>query len=59
MKARLEQEIEKPVRINEASVNGQRVYRVQVGPVTEVEMADSIDLKLESMGIQNITIVIE
>lgn len=59
MKARLEQELNQPVRINKANVNGKLVHRVQVGPVIEVEMADSINLKLESLGIQNIKIVIE
>ena len=58
MKTRLEQ-LNKPVRINKADINGQLIYRVQIGPVTGVEMADSIDQKLESLGIQNIKIVIE
>ena len=59
MKARLEKALNKPVRIHKANINGQLIYRVQIGPVTGVEMADSIDQKLESLGIQNIKIVIE
>lgn len=59
MKARLERELKQPVRINKANVNGKRVYRVQVGPLIEVETADNIDLKLKSLGIEKITIVIE
>ena len=59
MKARLENEINNPVRINKASVNGSLVYRVQIGPIVEVEIADNIDLKLASMGIQNIKMIVE
>ena len=59
MKARLNASLENPVRISEASLGGSLVYRVQVGPLLKVEVADQVSLQLEDIGIINIKTVID
>jgi peptidoglycan lytic transglycosylase len=46
------------VEISEALVNGQTVYRVQIGPINNVETADRIVAKLGGKGINEHQIVV-
>ena len=46
------------VEISEALVNGQTVYRVQIGPINNVETADRIVAKLGEKGINEHQIVV-
>ena len=40
-----------PVQVIEAAVNGRRVSRVRVGPLTDVERADEVGARIEDMGL--------
>lgn len=46
------------VEINEALLNGQKVYRVQIGPINNVETADKIVAKLGEKGIDEHQIIV-
>ena len=59
MKSRLQASLNNPIRITELSTAGDVFYRVQVGPLAQVQVADTISLQLENMGIMNIKTVIE
>ncbi|MGD2117819.1 MAG: septal ring lytic transglycosylase RlpA family protein [Chromatiales bacterium] len=56
---RLQQHLENPVRISQVTQNNSPLYRVQVGPLRYVELADAVSLKLETMGLANLKIVID
>jgi rare lipoprotein A len=58
-KTRLTNDLNRPVRINEAFTQGDTFYRVQVGPLVEVQIADQVSLQLENLGIFNIKTVID
>ena len=59
LQTKLSTSLGKPVRLSETSVNNTIFYRVQVGPVLQVEIADDISLSLEKLGISNLKAVIE
>jgi rare lipoprotein A len=59
MQSRLQQSLDNPIRITEFKSPVDVLYRVQVGPLGRVDVADTISLKLENMGITNIKTVIE
>jgi rare lipoprotein A len=45
--------------ISEAFVDGRTLYRVRVGPIDDVEIADSLVARLGALGVQDHTIVTE
>ncbi len=49
---------DKLVEVNEAVVNGKPVYRVQIGPIYNIDMADDIVAKLGGYGITEHHIVV-
>ncbi len=59
MRSRLSESLNNPIRITEFNASGDVLYRVQVGPLNQVQVADTISLQLENMGITNIRTVIE
>lgn len=59
LQTRLQQQLEKAVRISQVNQNNTILYRVQVGPLQHVEVADAVSLKLETMGLANLKIVID
>lgn len=59
LKSRLANDLKRPVRISEAFTQGDTFYRVQVGPLVEVTIADQVSLQLENLGILNIKTVID
>jgi peptidoglycan lytic transglycosylase len=46
------------VKISQAIVEGQTLYRVRIGPLTDIDHSDSITNKLESYGISEHRIVV-
>ena len=59
LKSRLANNLKQPVRISETFTQGDTFYRVQVGPLIEVQIADQVSLQLENLGILNIKTVID
>lgn len=59
LKSRLSSDLNRPVRISEIFTQGDTFYRVQVGPLVEVKIADQVSLQLENLGIYNIKTVID
>jgi rare lipoprotein A len=59
MKSRLIASLDKQVRIKEVLKNGDTFYRVQIGPLIEVQVADQVSNQLENLGIINIKTVID
>lgn len=59
LKTRLTADLNRPVRISEAFTRGDTFYRVQVGPLVEVQIADKVSVQLENLGIFNIKTVID
>lgn len=59
MKSRLESTLDNPIRITELTTSDDIIYRVQVGPLPQVQLADTVSLQLENMGIKNLRTVIE
>ena len=59
LKTRLTADLNRPVRINEVFTQGDTFYRVQVGPLIEVQIADQVSLQLENLGIYTIKTVID
>ena len=51
MKARLQALEKSLLNINEASINGQSVYRVRFGPITDISLADHIVGNLHFYGV--------
>ena len=46
------------VQISEAKVNGQSLYRVRIGPITDIDLSDRIVDSLESLGLTDHHIVL-
>lgn len=46
------------IKISEAMVNGTTLYRVQIGPLTDIDFSDSIISKLGSYGVSEHRIVV-
>jgi rare lipoprotein A len=59
LKSKLTADLNRPVRISEAFTRGDTFYRVQVGPLVEVQVADQVSMQLENLGISNIKTVID
>ncbi len=59
LKAQLAAMGEALVRITQAVVSGQTFYRVQIGPITSVEAADSLVNTLAGLGIADHQIVVD
>ncbi|MCB1751446.1 MAG: septal ring lytic transglycosylase RlpA family protein [Gammaproteobacteria bacterium] len=59
LRQRLQQKLERPVRIHESQNQGQEFFRVQVGPLADVEQSDAITRKLARLGMDEMHIVIE
>ena len=59
MKSRLRNQLDQPVRIATVSHNGQQLYRVQVGPLLSIDLADNVSLRLQNLGIENMRTIIE
>jgi len=56
---RLKNSMDKPIRIQTASNQDQAIYRVQVGPLQNVEQADATSMQLAQFGIQDMRMIIE
>jgi len=56
---RIVQSLQQSVRIQQASRDGQSVYRVQIGPLVSVEQVDALSGKLYRIGITNPHVVID
>ena len=48
----------KLIKVRQARVNGQLVYRVQIGPLHDVDTADNIVAQLDGFGISDHRIVV-
>lgn len=59
MQTRLRNQLEQPVRISTVQQNGQQLHRVQVGPLLSVASADTVSLRLQNLGIENMRTIIE
>ena len=59
LRQRLQQQINQPVRIQQAARETAVLFRVQVGPIPNVEQADDLTLRLADLGISDPRIVIE
>ncbi len=55
----LQHSINGPVRIQTAVGYDQTLYRVQVGPMRDVEQADATSMRLAQLGIQDMRLIIE
>ncbi|MES9861752.1 MAG: septal ring lytic transglycosylase RlpA family protein [Candidatus Thiodiazotropha sp. LLP2] len=58
LKARLEEQLKTSVLIHGNDSSNDRVYRVQVGPIASVEMADHLSQQLSQLGIENPHVVV-
>jgi rare lipoprotein A len=59
LRARLQGSIPQRIRIQTAYAGGIPLFRVQVGPLANVDQADAVSLQLARMGIQEMQVVIE
>jgi rare lipoprotein A len=58
LKQRLEKQLQVDVLIQESTAQAAPVYRVQVGPIASVELADHLTLQLAQLGISDPHVVI-
>jgi len=56
---RLQNDMNRPVRIQTAVGYDQTLYRVQVGPMKNVEQADTTSMHLAQLGIRDMRLIIE
>jgi len=59
LRQRLEQNLSRTIRIQQTDRDGNKLFRVQVGPLPTVEQVDNLSLQLADLGIQNLHVVIE
>ncbi|MGD8309160.1 MAG: septal ring lytic transglycosylase RlpA family protein [Chromatiales bacterium] len=59
LRERLQESLQRTVRIQEHAQPQRPVYRVQVGPVETVESADRLTLRLADLGIRDVHVVVE
>ncbi len=59
LQSRLSAPLNRDVRIQQASVGGRPIYRVQVGPLASVQLADNVTEQLLRLGIGETRVVIE
>lgn len=57
MRKKLEPIGEQLVKISQAVVQGKNLYRVRIGPITDIDLSDSITTQLESLGVNEHRIV--
>ena len=55
----LQETMQRPVRIQTAVGYDQTMYRVQVGPMRNVEQADATSMRLAQLGIRDMRLIIE
>lgn len=58
LKQRIEEQLQVSVLIEETMSSADTVFRVQVGPIASVELADHLTQRLDRMGINNPHVVI-
>jgi rare lipoprotein A len=58
LKQRIEEQLQVSVLIEEIAGRASPVYRVQVGPIASVELADHLSQRLDKLGIRNPHVVI-
>ena len=58
LKQRIEEQLRVSVLIEETAGSANPVYRVQVGPIASVELADHLSQRLDRLGIKNPHVVI-
>jgi rare lipoprotein A len=56
---RLQPQMDNRIRIQQAESDGNRIFRVQIGPLADVETTDAVTLRLAQLGIHATQIVIE
>jgi rare lipoprotein A len=59
LRARLQDALPQRIRIQTAYAGGMPLFRVQVGPLADVDQADAVSLQLVRLGIQEMQVVIE
>lgn len=59
LQRRLQEALSDNIRIQAAGAFGRKLYRVQVGPVSSVEKADTLTVQLALLGIKDTHIVID
>lgn len=59
LQSRLQSDLNTNVRVQEGRSADQLVYRVQVGPISGVDGADSLSKRLDGLGISNTHVVIQ
>ncbi|MCB1902536.1 MAG: septal ring lytic transglycosylase RlpA family protein [Gammaproteobacteria bacterium] len=59
LRQQLQHKLEQPVRIHESQSLGQEFFRVQVGPLNDIEQSDEVARKLAQLGVDQTHIVIE
>ena len=59
LRKQLQHKLERPVRIHESQNQGQEFFRVQVGPLADIEQSDAVTRKLAQLGMDEMHIVIE
>lgn len=59
LRQQLQRKLEQPVRIHESQSLGQEFFRVQVGPLNDIEQSDEVTRKLAQLGVDETHIVIE
>lgn len=59
LRAQLERHLGRAVRIDQANSDNGQVYRVQVGPLPSVEIADDVTVSLHAQGITEPLVVID
>lgn len=58
LKQRIEEQLQVSVLIEEIAGSANPIYRVQVGPIASVELADHLSQRLDSLGIKDPHVVI-
>lgn len=59
LRQQLQHKLERPVRVYESQNQGKDFFRVQVGPLTDVEQSDLVTRKLAQLGVAQTHLVIE
>jgi len=59
LRQQLQHKLGHPVRIDQSESRGQEVFRVQVGPLADIEQSDTVTRKLAQLGMSETHIVVE
>jgi len=57
--SRLANSLDRSIRVKQSYSNGSDIFRVQVGPLLNVEQADSLTEKLAQLGISDLHVIID